>query len=146
VDTGLLHPALFEARVVKSEKELRALRFANQAPARPIGRPRRSVRPRRRRGVLASERCGARADLLEGSRCIDGLRKASYQMRGGGAQVSSRAHISVMQKVRPGQMEYQMEADFLHYCYYHGPRPSRSGPSRSGASSARRTGSPGCRG
>ena len=67
-------------------------------------------------------------------------------MRGGGAQVSSRAHISVMQKVRPGKMEYQMEADFLHYCYYHGPRPSRSGPSRSGASSARRTGSPGCRG
>jgi len=58
VDSGLLHPALFEARVTKSAKELLALRFANQ--------------------------------------------------------MSSKAHISVMQKVTPGQMEYQMEADFLH--------------------------------
>jgi len=28
--------------------------------------------------------------------------------------MSSKAHISVMQKATPGQMEYQMEADFLH--------------------------------
>jgi Xaa-Pro dipeptidase len=35
-------------------------------------------------------------------------------------KMSSGAHIHVMRKVRPGMMEYQMEADFMHYCYYNG--------------------------
>jgi len=35
-------------------------------------------------------------------------------------RISSAAHISVMQKVQPGMMEYQMEADFMHYCYHQG--------------------------
>ena len=35
-------------------------------------------------------------------------------------KISSAAHIEVMRKVRPGMMEYQMEADFIHYCYYNG--------------------------
>mmetsp|Transcript_51697 Transcript_51697/g.160902 ORF Transcript_51697/g.160902 Transcript_51697/m.160902 type:complete len:508 (-) Transcript_51697:307-1830(-) len=35
-------------------------------------------------------------------------------------RVSSKAHITVMQKVKPDMMEYQMEADFLHYCYFNG--------------------------
>ncbi|KAJ1485591.1 metallopeptidase family M24-domain-containing protein [Baffinella frigidus] len=77
VDTGLLHPALFEARVTKSAKELLALRFANQTSSKAH---------------------------------ISVTQKVT----------SSKAHISVMQKVKPSQMEYQMEADFLHYCYFHG--------------------------
>lgn len=34
--------------------------------------------------------------------------------------VSSRAHVAVMQHARAGLKEYQLEATFLHHCYYHG--------------------------
>ncbi|CAL8096915.1 unnamed protein product [Orchesella dallaii] len=34
--------------------------------------------------------------------------------------VSSRAHIEVMKRVRSGMKEYQCEAIFQQYCYYHG--------------------------
>jgi len=64
LDDVLLHPAIYEARVTKTEWEKKALLFANK--------------------------------------------------------MSSAAHIHVMRKVRPGMMEYQMEADFIHYCYYNG--------------------------
>ena len=64
LDDKILHPALFEARVTKTEWEKKALRFANK--------------------------------------------------------MSSAAHVHVMRKIRPGMMEYQMEADFMHYCYYNG--------------------------
>lgn len=34
--------------------------------------------------------------------------------------VSSKAHIEVMQKIKPGMMEYQIESMFKHFCYYNG--------------------------
>lgn len=34
--------------------------------------------------------------------------------------ISSRAHIEVMKRIRPGMKEYQCEAIFTQYCYYHG--------------------------
>lgn len=34
--------------------------------------------------------------------------------------ITADAHKAVMRAVRPGMMEYQLEATFLHHCYYHG--------------------------
>uniref|UniRef100_A0A7S1EU27 Peptidase M24 domain-containing protein n=1 Tax=Timspurckia oligopyrenoides TaxID=708627 RepID=A0A7S1EU27_9RHOD len=34
--------------------------------------------------------------------------------------ISSRAHVAVMQACKPGMMEYQLEAEFLRFCYYYG--------------------------
>jgi len=35
-------------------------------------------------------------------------------------EISSKAHIEVMKKIRPGMKEYQCEAIFTHYAYYYG--------------------------
>jgi len=35
-------------------------------------------------------------------------------------EISSKAHIDVMRKIRPGMTEYQGESIFLHYSYYNG--------------------------
>ena len=35
-------------------------------------------------------------------------------------RISSEAHIKVMQKAKPGMMEYQLESTFLNYCYAEG--------------------------
>ncbi|CAI5950638.1 unnamed protein product [Closterium sp. NIES-64] len=58
-DLTVLHPELSECRVIKSQEEIRVMRYA--------------------------------------------------------AAVSSDAHVEVMRRVRPGMMEYEMEADFLHH-------------------------------
>ncbi|GJP45675.1 hypothetical protein CLOM_g11526 [Closterium sp. NIES-68] len=58
-DLAVLQPELSECRVVKSQEEIRVMRYA--------------------------------------------------------AAVSSDAHVEVMRRVRPGMMEYEMEADFLHH-------------------------------
>jgi len=34
--------------------------------------------------------------------------------------ISSKAHIEVMRKIRPGMTEYQCESIFLNYCYFNG--------------------------
>ena len=34
--------------------------------------------------------------------------------------VTAEAHKAVMRTVKPGMMEYQLEATFLHHCYFHG--------------------------
>lgn len=34
--------------------------------------------------------------------------------------ISSGAHVQVMRTVRPGMMEYQLEANFNRFCYFHG--------------------------
>jgi len=36
------------------------------------------------------------------------------------ARVSSEAHVACMRATKPGLKEYQLEATFLHHCYYHG--------------------------
>jgi len=64
VDDGKLFPLLRECRVIKSEEELKVLRYVNK--------------------------------------------------------VSSRAHMEVMKKVKPGMMEYQIEALFLYEIYHNG--------------------------
>lgn len=40
------------------------------------------------------------------------------------AQISAAAHVRAMQKVRPGMMEYQLEAEYLHDFVRHGARSS----------------------
>ena len=35
-------------------------------------------------------------------------------------RISSEAHMEVMRKIKPGDMEYQMESLFSHYCYTNG--------------------------
>ncbi|KAJ9534222.1 hypothetical protein QJQ45_006957 [Haematococcus lacustris] len=35
-------------------------------------------------------------------------------------QVGSAAHVAMMRAAKPGLMEYQLEATYLHHCYYHG--------------------------
>ena len=35
-------------------------------------------------------------------------------------QLSSKAHMHVMRTMKPGMKEYQAEATFLHYVYFHG--------------------------
>jgi len=35
-------------------------------------------------------------------------------------KISSAAHVSVMQNIKPGMVEFQLESEFLHYCYLHG--------------------------
>lgn len=38
------------------------------------------------------------------------------------AEVSANAHIKLMQACKSGRYEYQIEADFIHYCMQHGLR------------------------
>lgn len=52
------------------------------------------------------------------------LKKSPYEiaMMREAAEISARAHIRLMQSCRPLQMEYHLEAEFLHSCYSEGSR------------------------
>jgi len=64
VNNVLLHPAIAELRVFKTDMELEVIRYTNR--------------------------------------------------------ISSDAHKEIMRRIKPGDMEYQMESLFCHYCYTHG--------------------------
>ena len=76
--------------------------------------------------VKAQARSGVSApdDIVDVHKLLDEMRlyksPAEQALMRRSASIAASAHTRAMQKVRPGRMEYEIEAEFLHEFYRHG--------------------------
>lgn len=80
----------------------------------------RKLRDKNRKGVSVPKIWFDLKSMIDKLR----LRKSSYEINlmEKAASISARAHIELMKKCRPEMWEYQLEAEFLYYCYSEGVR------------------------
>ncbi len=97
---------IFSAIGAREELDLKLLRQLRQ------------LQGKGRSGVQAPESMHNLDALLHEMRLIKS--PAEIERMQQAASISARAHCRLMHQVRPGQMEYQLEAEFVHQCQQQG--------------------------
>lgn len=80
----------------------------------------RKIRMKNRKGVSVPKVWIDLNSIIDKMR----LKKSPYEieMMQKAAHISARAHLELMKKCKAGMWEYQLEAEFLYYCYSEGVR------------------------
>lgn len=80
----------------------------------------RKIRTKNRKGVSVPKVWIDLNSIIDKMR----LKKSPYEieMMRKAASISARAHLELMKKCKAGMWEYQLEAEFLYYCYSEGVR------------------------